>query len=330
MATTMPSGNRRIDAVLQRSANIAVRKAVVGVRPRSVKSEIAFGREPRCGDSRRHSSSSPRRASLSLSRAAAASRKPLRNSPAATMSGASSSTSTWTHGKTTREYSGHKKKVHSVAWSCTGAKLASGSVDQSVRVWTIDETGRHTDLEMRGHQDSVDQLRWDPKQPEVLGTASADKTVRIWDARSGKCAHAIETKGENINIRWSPDGTHIAVGDKDDNISLIEMRKCKILKNIKFGFEVNEMAWDPSGRVFLLTTGGGTVEVFNFADMLKAGNTASVRTIHAHTANCYCIEFAPSGEYFAVGSADALVSLWSLQELVRRPAAFRSPARPSR
>ena len=245
------------------------------------------------------------------------------------MSGASSSTSTWTHGKTTREYSGHKKKVHSVAWSCTGAKLASGSVDQSVRVWTIDETGRHTDLEMRGHQDSVDQLRWDPKQPEVLGTASADKTVRIWDARSGKCAHAIETKGENINIRWSPDGTHIAVGDKDDNISLIEMRKCKILKNIKFGFEVNEMAWDPSGRVFLLTTGGGTVEVFNFADMLKAGNTASVRTIHAHTANCYCIEFAPSGEYFAVGSADALVSLWSLQELVRRPAGFCPPARPT-
>ena len=47
------------------------------------------------------------------------------------------------------------------------------------------------------------------------------------------------------------------MGDKDDNISLIEMRKCKILKNIKFGFEVNEMAWDPSGRVFLLTTGGG-------------------------------------------------------------------------
>ena len=341
MATTMPSGNRRIDAerkyrsgaqISQRSANIAVRKAVVGRRseawPPDPKSEIAFGREPRAVDSgalRRRRVARRRLAASS----AAASRKPPRNSPR-TMSGASSSTSTWTHGKTTREYSGHKKKVHSVAWSCTGAKLASGSVDQSVRVWTIDETGRHTDLEMRGHQDSVDQLRWDPKQPEVLGTASADKTVRIWDARSGKCAHAIETKGENINIRWSPDGTHIAVGDKDDNISLIEMRKCKILKNIKFGFEVNEMAWDPSGRVFLLTTGGGTVEVFNFADMLKAGNTASVRTIHAHTANCYCIEFAPSGEYFAVGSADALVSLWSLQELVRRPAAFRSPARPSR
>lgn len=73
---------------------------------------------------------------------------------------------------------------------------------------------------------------------------------------------AIETRGENINIRWSPDGQHIAVGDKEDNISLIEMRKGKALKNIKFEHEVNEMAWDPSGQLFLLCTGGGGVDVF--------------------------------------------------------------------
>lgn len=68
---------------------------------------------------------------------------------------------------------------------------------------------------MKGHTDSVDQLRWDPKNPNLLGTASGDKTVRIWDARTNKCVHAIETRGENINIRWSPDGQHIAVGDKE-------------------------------------------------------------------------------------------------------------------
>ena len=106
------------------------------------------------------------------------------------------------------DYLGHKKKVHSVAWSCTGAKLASGSVDQTVRVWTVDEAGRASDSELKGHADSVDQLRWDPTHPEVLATASADKTVRVWDARSGKCANAIETRGENINVRWSPDAQH--------------------------------------------------------------------------------------------------------------------------
>lgn len=32
-------------------------------------------------------------------------------------------------------------KVHSVAWNCTGTKLASGSVDHTARVWNIDPQG---------------------------------------------------------------------------------------------------------------------------------------------------------------------------------------------
>ena len=181
-------------------------------------------------------------------------------SPSALLSSAALEAPPWSTLKAS-EHRSHKKKVHTIAWSCTGAKLASGSVDQSVRVWSLAEGATSgagvTDMELTGHQDSVDQLRWDPKNAEVLGTASGDKTVRIWDARSGKCAHAIETRGENINIRWSPDGQHIAVGDKDDNISFIEMRKAKVLKSVKFANEVNEMAWEPSSRLLFLTTGAG-------------------------------------------------------------------------
>ncbi|KAK8962946.1 hypothetical protein KSP40_PGU005809 [Platanthera guangdongensis] len=40
-----------------------------------------------------------------------------------------------------REYQGHKKKVHSVAWNCTGTKLASGSVDHTAHIWNIDAHG---------------------------------------------------------------------------------------------------------------------------------------------------------------------------------------------
>lgn len=41
-----------------------------------------------------------------------------------------------------------------------------------------------------------------------------------------------------------------------------------------------------------------------------------MQTLHAHPANCICIKFDPKGRYFATGSADALVSLWDLDELV--------------
>lgn len=101
-----------------------------------------------------------------------------------------------------RELLGHKKKaispnphfqVHSVAWNITGRKLASGSVDKTARIWSVDAHATK-DLELVGHtvleispkfpQDSVDQLCWDPTHPDRLATASIDRTVKIWDARS--------------------------------------------------------------------------------------------------------------------------------------------------
>jgi len=82
------------------------------------------------------------------------------------------------------------------------------------------------------------------------------------------------------------------------------------IKNTKFAFEVNEISWNNTGDLFFLTTGNGTVEVMKYPQLER------FRTLYAHTANCYCIEFDPIGKYFAAGSADALVSLWDLKEFV--------------
>lgn len=68
-------------------------------------------------------------------------------------------------------------------------------------------------------------------------------------------------KGENINITWSPDGHTIAVGNKEDLITFIDMRTLKPISEQQFNFEVNEMSWNNESDLFFLTNGLGCVYV---------------------------------------------------------------------
>ncbi|KAJ1556018.1 hypothetical protein HK405_008775, partial [Cladochytrium tenue] len=95
-----------------------------------------------------------------------------------------------------------------------GVRSAAADVVKAVELRDPDLTNRDA-IELKGHQGDVDQLVWDPVDPERLATASVDKTVRIWDVRQPmKARNVIQTQGENINIAWSPDGKTIAVGNK--------------------------------------------------------------------------------------------------------------------
>ena len=88
-----------------------------------------------------------------------------------------------------------------------------------------------------------------------------DKTVRVWDARSAKAVTTVNTKGENINITWSPDGHTIAVGNKEDLVTFIDSRTYKVKAERQFKFEVNEISWNMANDLFFLTNGQGCIEV---------------------------------------------------------------------
>lgn len=208
----------------------------------------------------------------------------------------------------------HRRKVFVVGWNAEGKRLASGSVDQTVRVSRVDEhCAFRQECELRGHQDGVTNLAWHPSHNERLASiAQPEKSVRFWDTRAAKNTATLPTPGPNLYLAWSHDGNVLAVGNKDDLVCLVDTRKMKITAKHQHKYQVNEMAFSRGGDLFYQASGlgQGEVEVFSWPEL---GKKAALR---GHTAHVLSLALDPAGKYIATGGADALACLWDARDYV--------------
>ena len=78
---------------------------------------------------------------------------------------------------------GHTRGVGSVSWSPDGATIASGSDDNTVRLWNA-TTGQHLKT-LRGHTDDVFSVSWSP-DGATIASGGRDNTVRLWEPTTGQ------------------------------------------------------------------------------------------------------------------------------------------------
>ncbi|TWU57665.1 WD40 repeat domain-containing protein [Rubripirellula reticaptiva] len=122
-----------------------------------------------------------------------------------------------------RRLTGHSRRVLSVESIDRGRLLISAGVDQSLRVWSNDADLVTPLRVLDNHTGIVRDLARRPGDHPIayLASASADKTVRIWQPSIGRLVRFARLPVEPLCIAWSSDGNQIGVGCIDGKLRIV-------------------------------------------------------------------------------------------------------------
>jgi len=243
---------------------------------------------------------------------------------------------------------GHADVVTCVAFSGDDRRIASGGVDQTVRVWDC-ATGKQVAC-LEGHHGTISGVAFLPGDQGIV-SAAADRTIRLWHADDATplaklplpqydvtCLAGVpgdntvclgtaegtvlrfraetlevevlfEHEGPVLSLAVSSDGRFLAAGYDDAAVRLWDLHAGRLHARLDdLGAAVSGVAVATGGCRLATACGDGCVRLWDTAD----GNAP--RCERVIPLNARCLAFVPQHRLLASGLDDGCVCLYDLEQ----------------
>ncbi|XP_031251683.1 periodic tryptophan protein 1 homolog [Pistacia vera] len=240
-----------------------------------------------------------------------------------------------------------------------GNFMAVGSMEPSIEIWDLDiieevqpclilggideekkmkkkkkKKGKKSSFEYKegSHTDSVLGLAWNKEFRNILASASADKTVKIWDVVEGKCSFTLEHHTDKVQaVAWNHYAPQVLLSGSFDRSIVMKDARISTHSGFKWSItaDVESLAWDPHNEhSFVVSLEDGTVKGFDIriAKSDPASESQPSFTLHAHDKAVCSVSYNPlAPNLLATGSTDKMVKLWDLSNNQPSCVASRNP-----
>jgi YVTN family beta-propeller protein len=110
-----------------------------------------------------------------------------------------------------------------------------------------------------GFTGDLDHFGVDLNGGRLFLASEVQKTVEVFDLKTGKRTHSIQGFGQPLTMAYLPDSDRLIVTDGGDTdaVELVDCKEYKIIKVLKLGPGVDHGVYNPVDKNFYVENGGG-------------------------------------------------------------------------
>jgi len=200
---------------------------------------------------------------------------------------------------------GHQLQVQRVSFSPDGKILASGSLDQTVKLWDV-ATGNLLRT-LAGHTGEVLSVAFSP-DGKSLASGGADKTIKFWDVATGREQKLLVGHRTRVtSLAFSSDGKLLASGGQDSTVKVWEVTSGRTLETLAGHLDkVTSLSFSPDNKTLASGSWDYTISLWHI------GSGKKTRTLKGHSHEVLSVSFSPDGKWLVSGSQDNTLKLWDV------------------